>query len=143
MIFSNFLSRMEEDKREPQQVIPISFDSHSILKRIGHYYIYSILPLETYAVVTRSHTKAVGTQMPKVHRAHEVVGSELKPETQARREGFPKLMPVIPKSISQPQRIVPPALPRKEQGRSGARRNIIIPKLQPIPHHTLVLHSHL
>ena len=57
----------------------------------------------------------------------------LKLETQARREGIPKPIPVIPESMSQPQRIMPPVLSRKGQGRAGTRRKIIGPKLQPIP----------
>ena len=51
--------------------------------------------------------------MPKVHRAHKLVDPALKPETQAGREGIPKPIPVIPKSVSQSSRIIPPILPRK------------------------------
>ena len=38
MILSDFLSRMEGDKSNPHEVIPISFNSHSILT--GHYYTF-------------------------------------------------------------------------------------------------------
>ena len=73
-----------------------------------------------YGVVTRSQTKAVGTQMPNVHREDKVVDPALKPETQVRREGIPKPIPVIPKSMPESQWIIPPVLPRKGQGRAGA-----------------------
>ena len=43
-----------------------------------------------FGVVTRSQTKAIGTQMPKLHRADKVVDPAPKPETQARREGIPE-----------------------------------------------------
>ena len=85
-----------------------------------------------YGEVTRSQTKAVGTQMPKVHEADKVVDPALKPESQARKEGIPKLTSVIPKSMSQPQRIIPPVLPRNIKERSGTRR-IVRPKLQSLP----------
>ena len=60
--------------------------------------------------------------MPKVHKADKVVDPALKPETQARRDGIPKPIPVIPKSVPQPQRLIPTVLPRKGKGRLDARR---------------------
>ena len=122
---------MEGDKTDHHEVIPISFNFHSLLT--GHCYTFFKLPIETYTVVTRSQTEAVETQLPKVHGADKVVHQALKPETQARREGIPKSIPVIPKSVSQAKRIIPPVLPRKGQGRVGASRKTIRPKLQIIP----------
>ena len=43
-----------------------------------------------YRVATWSQTKAVGTQMPKVHGADKVVDPALKFETQTRKEWFPR-----------------------------------------------------
>ena len=91
------------------------------------------LPSETYGEVTGPQRKAVGTQIPKVHGADKVEDLMHMPDTQARREGIPKPIQVDPKFISQPHRRVPPFLP-KGQGRAGGRRNIIGPRLQPIPH---------
>ena len=68
-----------------------------------------------------------------MHEADKIVYPALKPKTQARREGIPKPIPLIPKSVSQPQRIIQPVPPRKGQGRAGARRKIIKHKLQPTP----------
>ena len=71
--------------------------------------------------------------MPKVPEADNLVDPALKPKTQARREGIPKSTPVIPKSVIQPQRIIPLILPRKGWGSAGARRKTIRPKLQSTP----------
>ena len=60
--------------------------------------------------------------MAKVHQADKVVDPELKPEIQVKRQGVPKSIPAIVKSLSHPERTVPPVLPRKAQGRAGARR---------------------
>ena len=60
MVLSDFLSWIG-DKSDPHEVIPISFDSHSILT--GQYYTFIKLPSETYGVVARSQTKVVGTQV--------------------------------------------------------------------------------
>ena len=68
--------------------------------------------------------------MPKVHAADKVVDPALKSKNQARRR-IPKPIPVIPKLVSQPQRIIPPVLSRKGQGRVGPRRKTISPKLKP------------
>ena len=96
MVLSGFLSRMEGDKiGDPHKVIFILFNSHSILT--GHYYTFCKLPSEAYGVVTRFQTKALVTQMPKVHGADKVVDPAFKPKTQARREGIPKPRPIIPK----------------------------------------------
>ena len=70
---------MEGDKSDPHKFIPLLFNSHSILT--GHYYTNFKLPSETYGVLTRSQTKAVGMQMPKEHGADKLVDSALKHET--------------------------------------------------------------
>ena len=79
------------------------------------------------------HIKSVVTQIPKVHSADTIVDPALKPETQARREGIPKPIPVIPKPVSQLQRIIHPVLPWKGKEKAGAKKNIIGSGLQPIP----------
>ena len=45
--------------------------------------------------------------MLKVHRPEKVVNPALNPKTQARREGIPKPIKVIPKSVSKLQKIIP------------------------------------
>ena len=49
----------------------MSFKSNAILT--GQYYYFFKLPSERYRVVTRSQTKAVGKEMPKVHMVDKVV----------------------------------------------------------------------
>ena len=105
MIFSDFLSRMEGEKSDPHEVIPISFDSPSILT--GHCHTFSNLPYEIYRVVTICHTKMAATQMPKVHGPFKAVNPKHKPET--------KPIPVVPRSVPQPEMRIPPVLPRKRQ----------------------------
>ena len=70
-ILSDILSRMKEDRSDPHEVIPISFNSHSILTE--HNYSFFNLPTETYKAVTRFQTKVLGNQMPKVHGVDKVV----------------------------------------------------------------------
>ena len=131
MVLSYFLLRIAGDKSDPHGVIPISFNSHSTLT--AHFYTFFKLQSETYTVVTRSKTKAVGTQMPKVHEAHKIVDPALNPHTQARREGIPKPILLTSESESQPPRIMSPVLPRKRAGKTGARRKTTRTKLQPTP----------
>ena len=71
--------------------------------------------------------------MPMLLEADKVVGPALKAETQARAEGITKPILVIAKSVPQPQKVIPPVLPRKGQGKTGARGKIIRPKSQPTP----------
>ena len=66
--------------------------------------------------------------MPEVHGADKVMDPVLKTKTQARREGIPKPISIIPQSVSQPQRIITPVLPRERLGRAG-----VSPKFQPLP----------
>ena len=61
MSLSDLLSRMEGDKKDPHDAIPILFNFHSILKE--HYHAFLHLPSYTYRVVTRSQNKVGGTQI--------------------------------------------------------------------------------
>ena len=110
---------MKRDGTGHHKVICTSFNS--ILR--DHYNTFSHLPLENYYVVTKSKTKVDRTQLPKVYGVDKVVNGLFKPETQVNREGLPRPISVIPESVSQPQRIIPPSLPRKGQGIAGVRRN--------------------
>ena len=47
----------------------------------------------------------------KSSMCNEVVDLAFMPETLARREGIPKPIPVVPKSVSQSQRRIPPFHP--------------------------------
>ena len=67
---------MKGDESDPYEVISISFNYYSIL--INHYNTFSHLPFKSCHVVTRSKTKAEGTQLPKVHGVDKVVHPSLK-----------------------------------------------------------------
>ena len=60
---SHFLSQMKRDECDPHKVIPVSFNSYSILK--NHYNTFSNLPLENYHARSRSKANAEGIQLPK------------------------------------------------------------------------------
>ena len=87
------MSWIKGDESDPHKVIPISLNSYSILR--DHHNTFSHLPLENYYVVTRSKTKAEGTQLPKVHRVDEAVNSLLKGEVQVKREWISKYIIII------------------------------------------------
>ena len=131
MVLIDFLSRMEGDKSNPHQVIPISFNYHSILR--GHYYASSSVPEEAYKVTTRSQTKEVGTQMTKVHEADKVVDPILKHVTQAKKKGRTQPIQKVPILVTQPQPAASSVQPRKGWKRVGFRRKITGPESQPIP----------
>ena len=57
------ISNMEGDKSDPYDVIPILFNSHSILT--VYYCTFFILQSERYRIVSRSQIKAGVTQMQK------------------------------------------------------------------------------
>ena len=97
---------MKGDKSDPHEVIPTSFNSYSILK--DHFNTFKHLPLGNYHVATRSKTKDEGTQLPKVHGVDKVVNKSLKPETQVKRKGIFKPIPVKPGSVCQLERIILP-----------------------------------
>ena len=71
--------------------------------------------MESFHVVTRSKSKAEGSQLPKVHGVDKAVSPSLKPQTQVNREGIPKPTLMIPESVSQSQRIIPPSIPKKDK----------------------------
>ena len=60
--------------------------------------------------------------MPKMYEADKVMDSKLKPETKAKKEGILKPLPLVLKSVSCPQRIIPLVPTRKGHGRAGTRR---------------------
>ena len=111
---------MESDTSDPHKVIPISFNSPSILT--NDYYTLSNLPSETYRVVTRSQTKMARMQMTNMHRADKALSPKHKPEIQVKREGKPKVIKVVPNSLPQPQRIIPTVIPMKGLERTDGRK---------------------
>ena len=63
MISSDFLSRQNHDNSNPHEIIPISFNLHSIL----HDKYYNIGKSEKYLVQTWSQAKSSGIKLQEVH----------------------------------------------------------------------------
>ena len=63
MILSDFLSRQKHDDNNPYEIIPISFNMHSIL----HEKYYSIEKSEKYLVQTWYQAKCSRIKFPEVH----------------------------------------------------------------------------
>ena len=74
MILSDFLSRQKNDKSNPNEIIPISFNMCQVLD--DNY------DNEKYLIQTRSQTKSSGTKLPEVHSVGKNSNPNLKPEKQ-------------------------------------------------------------
>ena len=60
MVLSDFLSTQNNDKSNPHEIIPISFNIHQVLHE--NYY-----DMEKYLVQTRSQAKSSGIKLLEVH----------------------------------------------------------------------------
>ena len=76
MKICDFLSRIDVDKGNPGEVIPISFNSFSMLKTIRKVTLHEANKL---LVTTRSKTKA-GATLPPVHGVQKYLDPAVKPE---------------------------------------------------------------
>ena len=68
MILSDFLSRQKHDNSNPHELIPISFNMHSIL----HDKCYNIGISEKYLIQTWSQAKSSGIKLPEFHGVSKV-----------------------------------------------------------------------
>ena len=66
MILSDFLSRQRNDKCNPHEIIPISFNTRNILHE-RYYNIWKARTEDKYLVQTRSQSKTSGINFPEVH----------------------------------------------------------------------------
>ena len=64
MVLSDFLSRQQGDKSDPDHMIPISFNMKEILKQNYQNYVK-----DTFLVQTRSQIKVHGVKVAAVHSA--------------------------------------------------------------------------
>ena len=76
MISSDFLSRQGNDRSNPHEIIPISFDMKG---KLNDKY-YSVGREGRYLVQTCSQIKNRGIKLPEVHGVEKGVDPELKPE---------------------------------------------------------------
>ena len=77
MKICDFLSRIDVDRGNPGKVIPISFNSFSMLNTIRKVTLYQANKL---LVTTRSKTKAKGATLPPVHGVQKHLDPTVKPE---------------------------------------------------------------
>ena len=99
MILCDFLSRIAVDEGDPMDLVPVSFNTFTILQ---DYYFRlrqmaqrtplserdtkMLYKMETYFIMTRSQRIAAGITTLPVHGASKAINPNLKPETQALRE---------------------------------------------------------
>ena len=75
LVFSDFLSRQNNDNSNPNEIIPISFNTYTILN--DNYY-----NIEKYLIQTRSQARSSGIKLPEVHVVGKNLDPTIKPETQ-------------------------------------------------------------
>ena len=73
MVLSDFLSRQNNDDSNPHEIIPISFNIHTVL----HENYYNIV---SYLVQTRSQARSSGIKLPEVHGMRKNLDPNIKPE---------------------------------------------------------------
>ena len=73
MVLSHFLSRQNNDDRNPHEIIPISFNMHKVLQEI--YY-----NIDSYLVQTRFQAKSSGIKLPEVHDMRQNLDPNIKLE---------------------------------------------------------------
>ena len=71
------MSRIDVDRGNPGEVIPISFNSFSVLNTMRKATLHQANKL---LIVTRGKTQAEGVTLPPVHGAQKHLGPEVKPE---------------------------------------------------------------
>ena len=83
MILCDFLSRVAADGGDPMNLIPVSFNTLTILEeRYNH--------MTEFKIMTREQRAAAGLSAPpQVHGANKVINPNLKPETQTARSARP------------------------------------------------------
>ena len=77
MKICDFLSRIDVDRGNPGEVIPISFNSFSMLNMLRK---ATLLQANKLLTVTRSKTQAEGIALPPVHGAQKHLNPTVKPE---------------------------------------------------------------
>ena len=77
MKICDFLSRIDVDRGNPEEVIPISFNSFSMLNTMRK---VTLQQANKLLIATRSSTKAEGTTLPPVHGAQKHLDPAVKPE---------------------------------------------------------------
>ena len=83
MILCDYLSRIDVDRGDPSEVIPISFNALAQY-RLALDYATECFMITHFMVATRSGTSAAGINLPPVHGAQKAIDPTLKPESQSK-----------------------------------------------------------
>ena len=105
MKICDFLSRIDVDRGNPGEVIPISFNSFSMLNTIRKVTLHQANKL---LVTTRSKTKAEGATLPPVHGVQKHLDPAVKPEhdkpvAYQNKQGGPTSTDARPKVLLRPK----------------------------------------
>ena len=106
IILSDFLSRQNTSDEDTREIIPISFNTRSVLQ--DKYYNIDE-DREKYMLQTRSQTKASGVQLPEVHDSKKRLDPHKIPEKQPQ--------PIVGIDVERK--------PRLGQGRAGGKRKAL------------------
>ena len=73
MVLGDFLSRPNNDDRNPHEIIPISFNMHKVLQ--DNYY-----NIDSYLVQMRFQARSSGIKLPEAHGMRKNLDPNIKPE---------------------------------------------------------------
>ena len=83
VILSDFLSCQNNDNSNPNEIIPISFNTYSILEDNRNFDIHKNTDEnEKYLIQTHSQAKSSGTKLPEDPRVKKELNPNLRPEKQ-------------------------------------------------------------
>ena len=71
MVLSDFLSRQNNDDSNHHEIIPISFNMHTVLQE-------NYFNIDSYLVQTRSQTQSSGIELPEVHGMRKNLDPNMK-----------------------------------------------------------------
>ena len=138
MKICDFLSRIDVDRGNPREVIPISFNSFSMLNIMRKVTLHQANKL---LVTTRSKTKAEGAVQPRVHGVQKHLDPAIKPEhdkpvTDQNKQEGPTSADTRPKVLLRPrlpasQLVKKKLIDKSTRLLSKAKPQIRIPKRLP------------
>ena len=83
-VLSDFLLQQDNDDSNPNEIIPISFNTYKILEDNRNYFskYNNDFGSEKYLIQTCSEAKRSGTKLPEVHGVQKGLDPNLRPEKQ-------------------------------------------------------------
>ena len=130
MILSDFLSRVSADKSNPDDLVPVAFNSYNILQAQ-----YTYTTDNSFSIMTRKQAKSAGIAPPKVHGIDKGVNPNLKPEIAAKREAKisqPNVQIPVKTKVSFPSSVPIIKTPPKPLHSSTPVNSVIKKQLKPL-----------